>query len=151
MKSDQSVDEIISSLRFNSDHEITTLISNLLQESANNCSWILVSFTKSDHNPIAQILPAYNVATIKDEQLLQRGPFAFAEPPPHRPMHLVPTRLRSLAGQRLARLFPTGAFYIPVPSMTSSSYPTIGGSSRHRCKRKAYDRSKGNVDCTACD
>jgi len=126
VKSDQIIEAIINSLPRRSDHEIVGLVSKLLvHELETNASWILVSFAKSEHKPVAQILLPYKVRTRKDELLLQRGPFTFQRRPPQAPIYLTSAQLRTLAGQRLAGLFPAGALYLPVPSIRSPS-PSLG-------------------------
>ena len=82
-------------------------------------------FAKSEHKPVAQILAPYKVRTIEDERLLQRGPFTFQRRPPQVPICLSAAQLDSLAGPRLARLFPKGALYLPIPSIRSP-YPLLG-------------------------
>ena len=109
------IDEIITAISAASDGDFTRLILQQVRRDHQSTS-IVLAFGKSDRLPLGQILPSYQVTSAREEQLLLRGPFEFAEHPPEVPKHLSSSQLRKLAGDRLARLFPDGAFYIPIPS-----------------------------------
>jgi hypothetical protein len=114
------IDEIITAITAESEGDFTRLMLQQVRRNHKSTS-IVLAFGKSDHLPLGQILPCYQVTSSREEQLLLRGPFEFAEHPPKVPKHLSSSQLRKLAGDRLARLFPDGAFYIPIPSTALGS------------------------------